>query len=463
MKSFLRSILWVFPGLLATFSGCTLSPSVGSDLARQDSGVPFDGRTTPPTPSALAVDAARSAAIPDNDSSFPDAATPRASVSNVNTDGGAPPSTFESGAPAPVDDRDSAVSLGDSTSDAGDSAATEEVGDVGAGDTGPADAGVVSGCTSPPRYLLSPGRVLLLEGHADIFTFELDCASSEPRLVLSTSYNGQVGGDLVEHVAFGEAVLVAGAGTKLAVPELQVPNKEEFAANAGDEVWMFRESATESYGIPWPGAQSYHVPRGELAGEVVYLSLVDSEVPEGGRAQLFLSPQDPYSPFTFLLDTERSIGPWPVPSETHVHMNWLFTKPGIYRLTFQATGTLNDGTPLVSPEQVLTIFVGELSELPQSEPAMVVAEREYLEDGEVLRLTPVTFGAVAGHTVRWSEQCAELLGEEWSLSGWSVFAASDSIDLVPGANPYATISCEYRAELVNTDDAVVAVSQSVPL
>lgn len=55
----------------------------------------------------------------------------------------------------------------------------------------------------------------------------------------------------------------------------------------------------------------------------------------------------------------------------HDHQNWAFTAPGIYELTFQASGRLTDGTFVESEESTFQFAVGNVDPLPSCEPIPV--------------------------------------------------------------------------------------------
>jgi surface-anchored protein len=42
----------------------------------------------------------------------------------------------------------------------------------------------------------------------------------------------------------------------------------------------------------------------------------------------------------------------------HQHTSWAFTSAGMYRVTFQATATLADGTQVASDPATYTFYVG---------------------------------------------------------------------------------------------------------
>ena len=55
----------------------------------------------------------------------------------------------------------------------------------------------------------------------------------------------------------------------------------------------------------------------------------------------------------------------------HDHQNWAFTAPGIYELTFQASGILTDGTFVKSQESTFRFAAGNVDPLPLCEPILV--------------------------------------------------------------------------------------------
>lgn len=121
---------------------------------------------------------------------------------------------------------------------------------------------------------------------------------------------------------------------------------------------IFYIPSTRTRGLLYPGLGAEGIRPGALKGDTINLELVHSSVPEGGRAEVFTeSGRD--NPRVF--STNDRLAPHTITAGGHEHLSWAFTRAGIYQLTFRATATLADGTP-VSSEATYTIAVGTNAE-----------------------------------------------------------------------------------------------------
>lgn len=123
---------------------------------------------------------------------------------------------------------------------------------------------------------------------------------------------------------------------------------------ATEDTDIFYIPSTRTHGLLYPGLGAEGIRPGALKDNTIKLELVRSSVPEGGRAEVFTeSGRD--NPRVF--STNDKLAPHTITSGGHEHLSWAFTRKGIYQLTFRATATLADGTP-VSSEATYTIAVG---------------------------------------------------------------------------------------------------------
>lgn len=130
----------------------------------------------------------------------------------------------------------------------------------------------------------------------------------------------------------------------------------DYIAPEGTDIFYI--PSTRTRGLLYPGLGSEGIRPGALKGDTINLELVRSSVPEGGRAEVFTeSGRD--NPRVF--STNDQLAPHIITAGGHEHLSWAFTRAGIYQLTFRATATLTDGTP-VSSEATYTIAVGTNAE-----------------------------------------------------------------------------------------------------
>ncbi|MFC8906708.1 anchored repeat ABC transporter, substrate-binding protein, partial [Micromonospora sp. NPDC057140] len=132
-----------------------------------------------------------------------------------------------------------------------------------------------------------------------------------------------------------------------------VPAGTGFLGDPGDTVWLLPQ--TQQAGLVWPGWNTQHpsVVSG-VRGDVTWtLRGVDGP----GRFALFLTGA--FGNADVLFDSSR---PFPqktgVALNSHAHGNWAFSKPGLYRLAVQMSGTTSAGRA-VTDTKTLTIAVGD--------------------------------------------------------------------------------------------------------
>ena len=135
---------------------------------------------------------------------------------------------------------------------------------------------------------------------------------------------------------------------------LSLPAGFDFLGAEGSTIWLAPQ--TQVAGVLWPGWNTEDIRPGELAGDQLSLELVKTKAPEGGAVEVFQS-----SPFGTqrVFSSREKLPALQQPVGSHVHANWAFTATGTYELTFRASATRTDGTP-ISAEQTYTFVVGQL-------------------------------------------------------------------------------------------------------
>lgn len=138
---------------------------------------------------------------------------------------------------------------------------------------------------------------------------------------------------------------------------IAVPQGFDFIGPAGSQMWLAPQ--TQIQGVIWPGWNTEDIRAGALRDDVVNLELVEAKTPEGASVEVFQVAAfgDP----TRVFSSDEDLGAYAQPVAAHVHANWAFTHLGRYELTFRASATLADGTP-VSAEQTYTFVVGEVEQ-----------------------------------------------------------------------------------------------------
>ncbi|MGC7102723.1 choice-of-anchor M domain-containing protein [Amycolatopsis lurida] len=126
-----------------------------------------------------------------------------------------------------------------------------------------------------------------------------------------------------------------------------------FLGKPGAPVWVLPQA--QNPGLLWPGLSTEELEPGVFAGDEVTLTLRRVRGP--GALSVFTT--DALGVPTVLANSgdgtpdglELAVG-------GHRHVNWGFTRAGVYRATFQAAATLADGTRVVSDPAVYTFQVG---------------------------------------------------------------------------------------------------------
>lgn len=148
---------------------------------------------------------------------------------------------------------------------------------------------------------------------------------------------------------------------------VQVPAGFDFLGREGQTIWLAPQ--TQVANVIWPGWNTEDIRPGALAGDSLTLELVGATTPDGGAVEVFQS-----SPFgtSRVFSSQEKLPALTQPVGAHVHANWAFTALGTYELTFKASATLADGTP-VSTEQTYTFVIGPTSS-PEATPAPEASE-----------------------------------------------------------------------------------------
>lgn len=104
--------------------------------------------------------------------------------------------------------------------------------------------------------------------------------------------------------------------------------KFPFLKGTGDHVWALSQS--QKQGLIWPGFSSEHVPGLEKGTQVTF-EIEPLEAPKDGQWWAFLTDN-------FGTKVQEMLGSSDGPASfkrdgrVHMHNNWMFTKPGIYRM-----------------------------------------------------------------------------------------------------------------------------------
>jgi surface-anchored protein len=126
-----------------------------------------------------------------------------------------------------------------------------------------------------------------------------------------------------------------------------------FLGRAGAPVWVLPQAQDPE--LLWPGLSTEELAPGVFAGDTVTLMLRRVRGP--GALSVFTT--DAIGAPTVLANSgDGTPDRLTLATGGHQHVNWGFTRAGVYRATFQAAATLADGTRVVSDPVVYTFQVG---------------------------------------------------------------------------------------------------------
>jgi surface-anchored protein len=126
-----------------------------------------------------------------------------------------------------------------------------------------------------------------------------------------------------------------------------------FLGSAGSPVWILPEAQDPE--LLWPGLSTEELESGVFAGDSVTLTLRRVRGP--GALSVFTTDALG-APDVLANSGDGTPDCLTLAVGGHSHVNWGFTKAGVYRAVFQASATLADGTPVVSDPAVYTFQVG---------------------------------------------------------------------------------------------------------
>ncbi|TDB92862.1 hypothetical protein E1091_12490 [Micromonospora fluostatini] len=302
-----------------------------------------------------------------------------------------------------------------------------------------AGAVVAAGVVLAPATASAADRVVLSKGHTDA----VDVHYTDGKLILKV-HDDTVSPAVTRDPADVTFQVLPQAATP-------VPNDPRFAflGPAGSQVWLL--PMTQNPDLLWPGWNTTRLASGVLAGNQVRLSLVDVSGP--GDVTLFM--QDAFGgPLVKFRSDDGLPDALDVPVGTHAHANWAFTALGSYTLTFQADGTLANGTKVSTGPVEYSFLVGDAVSDPDVSLRVTGMADEY-QPGDTVTLHTVQTPQTDLDHYHWFSRCP----------------GRDEFAVIPGeAGPSYTFTatrelnaCEYVAKLYDDNHGVVATSEPVSL
>jgi putative ABC transporter-associated repeat protein len=214
-----------------------------------------------------------------------------------------------------------------------------------------ASASLVAASNERPAGAQSPDiRLLLNDQHVDAMALSI---ADDGNLVMRARADLQSGAG--QDFLAGDVVLQLKdtASSRLGVPDL---GTWSFLGAPGDPVWL--APMTQDPSLVWAGWNTESLPAGLFEGDSVRYELLDVQGP--GRLEIF--QEDPVgNPIRQFSSTDPDFRAIDQPVGSHVHADWVFTAPGTYAVTFEASGYRLDGNWLSTGPVTYTWVVGALS------------------------------------------------------------------------------------------------------
>lgn len=289
-----------------------------------------------------------------------------------------------------------------------------------------------SGATSDCGPELTAASIALSAGHVDVMSLSLDCRGE---LVVSTKDDTA---PLAAVLRAADSVLIhGGPAAALEVPP-DLPPEYAFLGPAGSTVWLLPEVQLEA--VVWPGWNLAGVPAGVYDEDRLTLRLDSVSGP--GR---FVGYHSDFVP-NIVFDLEQGLDEVQITPGSHAHLEWFFSAPGLYELTFTLEASVHGGAHAISKQTRHRFFLGNLEELPSTEPTVLVIDglQPAYAVGETLAVGARSFGAATSAEPTWLRQCVV----DWdsrTLTPWQPIAigAELAYDLGEGDG-----GCQFRAVLL---------------
>lgn len=306
-------------------------------------------------------------------------------------------------------------------------------------------------CCAPQPPTPDTASTVISRGHVDVIAVAASC--EEPtEISLSTKDTTSAAGTMYR--AVDKVLIHVGPNAAFTVPEgLQAGF--EFLGPPGATVWLLPQGGNdaEGSGVPWAGFDAAAVSGGAFVDDELKLSLNNVEGP--GRFVAFYSAQDPSSPPEPLFDVDNDLFDSTIPPGLHQHLNWFFAEPGLYVLHFSVgAARASDLTETLIYANV-RVFVGDLSDLPETEPPVLVIEgfsTPYVA-GDTMELSAERYGWELPFETTWLKRCDGDGGD----GSWTAIDEGDTLSYVIAESDF---NCHFRAA-VFADGAEQTTSQPV--
>ena len=204
-----------------------------------------------------------------------------------------------------------------------------------------------------PRRCVSPeleGRALLDNGHVDLMAHQEETGNLSLSLKDET---GQISRQK-ELRPLREVLLGVGDNARQKRTSTLMDPALDFLGEEGDVFYGLPMNQQE--GRIWPGYNTTDIDYEKIDGPI-RLRMTPEQMPENANFAMYQT--DFLGESTVLMDSSVKDDSLDVAYPTHVHANWIFTKPGLYRFTTVYEARSRSGEMLSSEPQTLVFAVGD--------------------------------------------------------------------------------------------------------
>jgi surface-anchored protein len=184
-------------------------------------------------------------------------------------------------------------------------------------------------------------KVTLSTGHTDVAV-----VYSDGEFIMNVSYD-----ETETSYDATDVILRINGGARTTVPN---DSLYSFLGVPGAPVWILPQ--VQDAGLLFLGFGSDDLPTGVFQDDTVHIQLTNVKGP--GEFAMFAN--DPFGAPIVIANTRDGLDAediYAFVAGSDAHFNWAFSKPGKYRVTFETTGTLLDGTVISTGETTYTFRV----------------------------------------------------------------------------------------------------------
>jgi surface-anchored protein len=305
-------------------------------------------------------------------------------------------------------------------------------------------AGAATLAGAPPAAAAPyEGRLIIDVGHVD----GLDIQSQGDQITMNVHDDRDPGNPVTRDPA--DVVFHVKPAAEFPIPE-GLPPSYGFLGAPGTPIWLLPEVQDEN--LLWLGWATQRTAPGVIDGNLTLsMTAVD------GPGDILLFQTNPIGEPINRWGSGAGLPPSvTVPPNAHVHSNWVFTQPGAYTVTFEATGrSAATGQTISTGPRVYTFHVGPLPAPPVETSLSIHGVADSYRTGEIVTLRAVQDPPTAEDHYHWFVKpagAADFTVVNGALAAEHSFTADAAQD-----------GAQYLVRLYDHDHAVIAESAPVTI